>query len=185
MKRIFTAVKINPEPELLKAFSDLKNILAGEIIKWTDISNTHLTLAFLGDTDEKKIRIIKMMLEEKCSELKEFEFILSGLGLFRNYRDPRVIWAGISSSGSLTELNDKIREGLKETGFIVENRPFSPHLTLGRIKLIKDTVHLREVIEEYRDTEFQIVKVRDVVLFESILMQTGSVYKQLGRFGLL
>jgi RNA 2',3'-cyclic 3'-phosphodiesterase len=185
MKRIFIAVRVDPEPELLKALSVLKTSLSAESIKWTDLANTHLTLAFLGDTEEKKIKILGKMLKDKCLDLRKFEFVLSGMGVFKNFRDPRVIWAGIRSSEKLSELNSRIAEGLRETGFSVEERPFRPHLTLGRIRSLKNIEILRDTLEKYRDTEFQSVKVNEVILFESILMQTGSLYKPLERFSLL
>lgn len=184
MKRIFIAVKVEPGPELLKATASLKALLAGESIKWADLTNTHLTLAFLGDTEEKKLKILTGMLSEKCSGFGKFSFILAGMGIFRNFRDPRVIWTGIKGSEDLMTLCEAISSGLKEYGFPVEERQFKPHLTLGRIRSIQNTVKFRNAIELYTETEFQSVEVSSVFLFESILMQTGPVYKVIGKYTL-
>lgn len=185
MKRIFIAVKVTPEAELLKAAATLKALLASESIKWTDMINTHLTLAFLGDTEESRIGSVAGMLQERCAGFKEFGFRIEGTGIFKNYRDPRVIWAGITSAERLVVLGGIINSGLTENGFRVEERAFKPHLTLGRIRTVKNIDHLREVVEKYRETVFQTVTVNEVILFESILRQTGPLYKPLGKFSLL
>ncbi|MFZ0280770.1 MAG: RNA 2',3'-cyclic phosphodiesterase [Bacteroidales bacterium] len=184
MKRIFIAIKVEPDAALLEMISSLKSLLAAESIKWVDPSSIHLTIAFLGNTDEKRIKILNSMLNYKCPGFNEFEFILAGTGVFKNIRDPRVIWAGIRSSGRLSDLNVVISAGLKETGFNIEERPFKPHLTLGRVKSVKNTENLKFVLDKYSETEFQTVLVKEVILFESILQQTGPVYKPLGRFSL-
>lgn len=184
MKRIFIAVKVTPEAELLKAAATLKALLASESIKWTDMTNTHLTLAFLGDTDEGRIKLVARMLGDRCAGFKEFSFNIKGTGVFKSYRDPRVIWAGITPAEKLAALEVEINSGLTENGFRIEERPFRPHLTLGRIRSVKNNEYLREVVERYNDTVFQTVTANEVILYESILKQTGPLYKPLGRFTL-
>jgi len=183
MQRVFIAVNVHPESELLRMFSSLRAQLGAEKIKWVDPENIHLTLAFLGDTEEKKIKIIAGILKERCNGFQEFEFVLAGAGVFKNYSDPRVIWAGIELSEKLMMLNNIITEGLREYGFVVEDRPFNPHLTLGRIKSLRDTENLKSALEKYRDVVFQRVEVNEVTFYESILMKTGPIYRVLGTFG--
>ena len=185
MKRIFIALNVLPGAILLKSASTLKTLLAAGSIKWTDIANTHLTLAFLGDTEEKRIKIVSRMLSDKCAGFGEFSFVLAGMGVFKNFRDPRIIWVGIRSSEQLSRLGETVNSGLAEFGFKVEDRPFKPHLTLGRIRSINNVANLKEVIEMYSETEFQNVAVNEIILYESILMQTGPVYKVLGKYSLL
>jgi RNA 2',3'-cyclic 3'-phosphodiesterase len=185
MKRIFIAVKVEPGIGLMRAAATIKSLLASETIKWTDPGNTHLTLAFLGDTDEKRIKILTRMLSERCSGFGEFSFTLEGMGVFKNFREPRVIWAGVKQAERLTELSGAVNSGLAETGFVVGERSFRPHLTLGRIRTIRNTENLKEAVERYIGTEFQKVTVGEVILFESILMQAGPVYKALAKFSLL
>jgi RNA 2',3'-cyclic 3'-phosphodiesterase len=184
MKRIFIAVKVEPGSELLRMISTVKALLGAENIKWVDQANIHITLAFLGDTEEERIKNLNNMLKESCRGFHEFDFLLTGTGVFKNFRDPRVIWVGIKSQEKLSKLYDKIADGLNETGFSIEARQFRPHLTLGRVKSVKDTENLKKVLEKYRDTEFQKVFVKEVILFESILMKTGPLYNNLGKFQL-
>jgi 2'-5' RNA ligase len=184
MKRVFIAVKVHAEGDLLRMISSLKASLGTENIKWVDTSNIHLTLAFLGDTEEKRIKILSGMLNEKCTGFNDFEFLLAGTGVFKNYRDPRIIWIGIESAERLLALNTVIAEGLKFAGFKTEEREFKPHLTIGRIKTIKDAENLKTVLERYKDRQIQTVNVGEVILYESILMQTGPLYKPLGKYPL-
>ena len=184
MKRVFIALKVFPEGDLLRMISSLKALLGSENIKWVDPANIHLTLAFLGDTEEKRIKILTDILREKCTGFHEFEFVLAGTDIFKNFRDPRIIWIGIMYSEKLMMLNNIVTDSLRENGFIVEEREFRPHLTLGRIKSIRDTENLKSALERYRDKQIQSVHVSEVILFESILSQTGPIYKSLGNFPL-
>jgi 2'-5' RNA ligase len=182
MKRIFIALKIEPGDTLLRMISSLKSLPGNERINWVDPANIHLTLAFLGDTDEEMIKIADIAVRQQCRGSGEFSFKLSGTGVFRNYRDPKVIWAGIEECPNLTRLNNLISTALCDAGFKLEKRPFKPHITLGRIKSIKDPKAFESAVERYRSTFFQEVAVNEVILFESILKPTGPVYKPLGKF---
>ncbi|MDY0099629.1 MAG: RNA 2',3'-cyclic phosphodiesterase [Bacteroidales bacterium] len=184
MKRLFIAVNIAPEPALREIFSRFKTMLAHEKIKWADTSNIHLTLAFLGDTKEGRINSLSLMLQEKCSGFGSFEFVIKGSGIFKDFRDPRVIWLGTGQTDQLDILAGNIKRGLDENGFPTDEREFRPHLTLGRIRSLKDTGGLRSLLEQYRDTDIQKVNVGEVILFESILMQTGPLHRVLERFPL-
>lgn len=184
MKRIFIAIKIEVGAEMMRMISSLKALLGNESIKWIDPGNIHITLAFLGDTEEKRIKILSSILRNRCRNFGEFKFVLKGTGIFKNYRDPRIIWVGIQINNKLLKLNDIIISGLKDADFNTEDRPFKPHLTIGRIRSVKDIENLKTVLERYRDTEIQTVNVKEVILYESILMQTGPLYKPLRKYSL-
>ncbi len=184
MKRIFIALKIEPDGILLRMITSLRSVFGNERITWVDPANIHLTLAFLGDTEEDRIKAAGITARQNCSGFGEFSFNLSGTGVFKNFREPRIIWVGIEESEKLVQLNDLIMTGLKDTGFRFEDRPFRPHITLGRIKFIKDSELLKSTLERYQDTHFQKVLIKEVILYESILKPTGPVYKPLGRFSL-
>ncbi len=184
MKRIFIAVKVDPGEELLRMFSSLKAMLVAENIKWVDQANIHLTLSFQGDTEEKRIGLLSRMLSDTCTGFGEFEFNLTGTGVFKNFRDPRILWVGIRSAEKLIQLNKIISEGLILNGFETEERQFKPHLTLGRVKSVKDTENLKILMESYRDVQFQVVHTNEVILFESILTQTGPIYKSIAKYNL-
>ena len=185
MKRIFIALKIIPDIKLSDLISTLKAGLKHERISWTNQENIHITLAFLGDTEEKKIENISGMLAGKCKGFGVFDISLAGTGLFRSLTDPRVIWAGISESEKLRFLNSVVKTGLSDVGIRIEDRPFNPHLTLGRIKSINDRDNLKKVLDRSDGEVLQVVPISEVILYESILQQTGPVYKPLGKYSLI
>jgi RNA 2',3'-cyclic 3'-phosphodiesterase len=185
VKRIFIALKIEPGTELTGILQSLKSLTAEEKINWVDPVNIHITLAFLGDTEEERIKIAGLILKRECSGFGEFNFMLKGAGLFRNLRDPRVIWIGIAESGMLFRLNEKIANGLRDTGFRFEDCPFKPHMTIGRIKLLKKPEILKSFLDKYDEVKIQEINVREVILFESILRPSGPIYKPIGRFSLI
>lgn len=184
MKRIFIAISTPPGDSLLKMVTSLKTSLAGENIKWADEKNMHLTLAFLGDTEEKRIKSLIKGLAGICSDFDRFSIVLSSAGVFKNYRDPRVIWAGINQSERLESLNKKIINYLGESGFVVEDRPFRPHITLGRIKKLNDVNVLESLLNNYKNSVFNEINVGEIILYESILLPAGPLYKVLQKFGL-
>jgi 2'-5' RNA ligase len=184
MKRIFIAIKVEAGETLLSMISSLKSGLIKDTIRWTAIDNIHITLVFLGDTEDNVTEEIRLMLKEKCTGAGKFKLHLNGCGIFRSMNDPRIIWTGVGPSDDLTALNETIQDGLKQTGIKLEDRPYNPHLTLGRIKRISDIKKLKTLVEQFRESEIQVVPVNEVILYESLLLQSGPVYKPLEKFSL-
>jgi 2'-5' RNA ligase len=182
MKRIFIAIKVDAGEALLKMLSEFKSRLNGENIKWVSADNIHITLAFLGNTEDEQIKTISKMLRTACEGFGEFDLTIKGSGVFKSFNDPRVIWTGIEPSQKLNQLNGLIIIGLKEAGIRMEDRPFKPHLTLARIKYLKPGNTLKEVIELFREAEIQKMPVNEVILYESVLLPSGPVYKPIGKF---
>lgn len=185
MKRIFIALKIIPEEKLVKFFSELRSNLAGERITWVDLSNLHLTVVFLGDKDDNAIKKISETMGKTCSGFGEFELKISGTGVFRSYSDPRVLWAGIENGNKLLQLSELINNELTTEGIIEDTGILKPHITLGRIKSLRDTGKMGSIIDRYKNIHFQDVDVSEVILYQSILRQTGPQYLPIGKFSLL
>jgi 2'-5' RNA ligase len=181
MKRTFIAISIEPGEELNRAFKDMKDILKDESVKWVDMRQLHITLAFIGNTSEQSIPDISAMLGSRCGNFGRFELLIRGIGIFRTISDPKVIWAGLSETGRLSELCGLIREGLEESGIGLEDRQFKPHLTLGRIRSVRDQKLLKRIINIYGDKVFQKGNVTELIYYESILQQTGPLYIPLKR----
>lgn len=179
MKRIFIGIKIEADRNFRNLISGVKKELSGEAIKWTDLSNIHITLAFLGDTPEEKLEVLNGMLKQKCENKGRFEITLKGLGLFKSISEPKVFWAGIYQSDHLNTLQSDITAGLIVHGFPTEDRPFSPHLTIGRIKHISDKDKLKIILLKHHSTDIQRVPVTEVIVYESVLRQEGPLYKPL------
>jgi 2'-5' RNA ligase len=177
MKRTFIAIDIVPGLRLTQMLTFLKAELSGESVKWVQVDNMHLTIAFLGDTDDQTVNKVSSMLSQKCDRLSEFEINIAGAGVFKSIYDPRVIWAGIEDTNELRVLYDTIKSGLDDLGIKTEERTFNPHLTLGRIKTMKNSALLKGLIEKYSGTTLQKVTVSELVFFESILQPAGPVYR--------
>lgn len=176
MRRTFIAVKIEAGEKLKEMISDLKEALSNDLIKWVDIRNMHITIAFIGDTSEESVELVSKMLQKWCSGSGEFTFTLSGLGLFKSINSPRVIWTGIENSEKFADLYNNVKKGLDEIGIKTEERAFNPHLTLGRIRMIKEKKILTNLLAKFKSTSFQEVHISEVIFFESTLSQTGPVY---------
>ncbi len=184
MKRIFIAIKVDAGPGIKSMMSDLSSSLSGDRIKWTDMSNIHLTLVFLGDIEEKRIKTLAMLVAEACSSAVSFDIEVRGTGVFGKKADPKVIRAGIEKSGALENLYSLVTAALLKGGFMSDTKPFRPHITLGRIRSVKDTGRLYEVTGKYADTIFQNIKVGEVIIFESILRPEGPLYKPVSKVSL-
>jgi 2'-5' RNA ligase len=109
--------------------------------------------------------------------LTSFEVKMKGTGVFRNYSDPRIIWTGIEYSDRLQQLNKIILTGLKNLDIEPDDKPFNPHLTLGRIKHLNDKDSFKTMIQQYQNKDIQAVPVNEVILYESILLPAGPIYK--------
>lgn len=184
MKRTFIAVKVEPEESFLNLISSLRSGLQNDSVKWTNTSQIHITLVFLGNTKEEDISPVIEMLRNKCMDTGKFELVMRGAGVFKSFTDPRIIWTGIEDSEKLSDLNRKISDGLNELKIKIEDRPFKPHLTIARIKHISDTDALKKMISGFPDRLIQKIPVSEVIFFESILLPAGPVYKPIAQIEL-
>lgn len=183
--RLFIAV--NLEEELKKKIVPFQEELkkTGADVKWVAVENLHLTLKFLGEVTEEKIYSIEQVVVPILKNFSSFEMRLSGFGVFPNFNYPRVIWLGIEeSSEKLKMLSEKIEDSLVPLGFDKENRPFTAHLTLGRMRSLKNKQELIKKIVEKKDQEIGIQKVEKIYLMQSFLKPTGPIYTPVKEWGL-
>jgi 2'-5' RNA ligase len=108
MKRTFVAIDIPGNSKIHECLNSMSSILAGEKIRWTSGDNLHLTLKFLGDTEEKTIIDTGTKLTEVTQSLSAFSIAIRNVGIFRNLRDPRIIWLGIDPCGELMQLKAEV-----------------------------------------------------------------------------
>lgn len=178
--RTFVAVKIEPLPPLLQVLKDMKNALSGESIKWVAPNNLHLTLKFLGDTFPSQVDEIGEELNQVSKMFSSFSFQLEGIGFFKNKGIPRILFANIKEGEVLQLLAAEIGNRLANLGFEPETRPFKPHLTLARIKFLKNKKAFYQAVENYRETFFQPVPIIELIFYRSILKPEGPEYVELG-----
>jgi RNA 2',3'-cyclic 3'-phosphodiesterase len=185
MKRLFAAIKILPDKYFLDHLNQLKTQLSHEKIKWVEDYNIHITLKFFGDTEIKKIPEIEHVLQQIASCHSLFAFRLVNLGIFGSKYDPKVIWAGIEPYDHIVNLMKDIHTGLKTIGYEPDRQNLVPHLTIGRIKGLKDKQFFQRTIEKFREISSSEMSATEFLLYESILKREGPVYIPLNTFPLL
>ncbi len=178
MNRLFIALKlpvliVDKINELRKSIYDFD-----DLGKWEPKDKMHLTLKFLGDTEEKETALIINKLEEIVSKYSKFDLGLGEFGFFL----PRILWIKLKVKPVLFSLVNQIEESFTELGYEKEKRSFKPHITLLRIK--------KNVSDEFVAgfTDFKVPDINffcdEIALVKSDLLSRGSVYTDLKVFKL-
>jgi len=179
--RCFIAIEI---PETIRRSIDdniavLKN--SGAEVKWVACENIHLTLQFLGETEEALIPKIKEALNKILSPYLPFYIRISNVGCFPDGRRPRVIWVGVEGSQPLINLCKDIADAMEGLGYKKEERNFTPHVTIGRVKSNRNIPELSRRLEEVRSIRFSDFEVRNITLMKSELKPSGAKYYSLAE----
>lgn len=182
MKRTFIAFDIEPSDTLKEVFETIRKNLHSERIRWADTDQLHITLKFLGDTEESLIPSINNALSGLVKKYDPFNVRLKGIGVFRNIHNPQVLWMGCHVEDQTVRLKQELESLMKQLGYEEEKRAFSPHLTLGRIKFLRDNRHLSGILSTYRDNVFQEITVTELKYYESKLTSSGSIYTPIKTF---
>lgn len=177
--RTFIAVKIEPRHSLIQLMHQLKKSFSEESIKWVAENNFHLTLKFLGGTSPQQMNEIKAVLQNIGRSFPAFHFDLKGIGYFKRKGQPRVLFIKIEKDALLKQLAAEIDTQFSLLGFEKENRPFNPHLTLGRIKFLKNKSRFYSIAEKYSAKHVQQATIHEIILYQSILKPQGAHYKPL------
>lgn len=182
-----TFIAIDLSPEIKDQLEALVNSLkpAARNIKWVARENYHLTLKFLGEIPEHRVEVVKSVLDEAVKRHHQFNLVMKGTGSFPPGQSRmRVIWVGVSAEQELVILQQDIEESLIKKGFPREDRPFSPHLTIGRARVPEGQEKLRKELEKFSQMEFGSMMVKEITFFQSILHPEGPEYKIISRHGL-
>jgi 2'-5' RNA ligase len=184
--RAFVAIDLPPEvrariQELLQAL----RIIAGHV-RWAHLEGLHITLKFLGEVPPALVPEVEAGLRSvRVSEGSlPLEIGVRGSGFFPNERSPRVVWLGIEAGPGLAEIAGRIEATLLPLGFAKEDRAFSPHLTLGRIREPGPLTALREQLQKRAPLELGFFNPQDFFLYESQLARGGSIYRKVARFAI-
>ena len=151
-------------------------------IQWSPPANLHITTKFIGEWPEERLDELKTALAAIPGRGAILVRIRE-LGFFPNARSPRVFWCGIDAPG-LAELAADTDRAASALGIPAENRAFSPHLTLARIKERIDLKPLEQAIAKLPALEFGECETRSFFLYRSQLRAGGSVYTKLAEFPL-
>jgi len=179
MIRTFICIELpsNLKTQLEKVTEELKKQSKAKI-SWVKASNLHLTLRFLGDITKDQVSTIKSCVEQASQNINNFAITASGLGTFPNSKRPRVFWVGINdTSKNLLSLQRRVEQELVKAGFEASDHPFSPHLTLGRVK----EGNAQELAEKLSIIKFEPLNfdVSELIVMRSDLRAGGSIYTKL------
>ena len=186
MIRTFIAIELDNtvKAELEKVQRRLRAEPISGVVRWVAPGSVHLTLKFLGDMEPERTPHVLAALKTACTGIAPFEVTVRGAGCFPNYQRPNVIWAGlVGQVQAATQLAQRIENECARLGFEPEDRPFSPHLTLGRVSREADPSERHQIGEMVRRLDIGIngvIHADMVCLIRSDLKPAGSVYTTLG-----
>jgi 2'-5' RNA ligase len=181
--RLFVAIDL---PDVLKQqLSALTTRIDG--VRWTETENLHLTLRFIGDVSHETADAIQAALSDVQSP--PFSLQLSGVGTFpaNPRKPPRIIWAGLSNPPAIQSLHEIIERTVSGLGPTPDNRPYTPHITLGRVRSADDhtVAAIRQFVERNAGFHSEAFIPAEFLLMQSQLSPSGSKYTSLARYPLV
>ncbi|MBI2962759.1 MAG: RNA 2',3'-cyclic phosphodiesterase [Deltaproteobacteria bacterium] len=181
MIRAFLAIR--PADDVLRNLKAAQEDLgqAGIDARWVSANALHLTVQFLGDVREAEMPEIERGLREGLAALPPFDLECRGLGVFPNQKRPRVLWVGLHGAG-LSSLAEATETVLSPLGFPPEERDFTPHITLGRMRSTRGAESLVRIVKASGQRSFGTSRIDHATLYRSHLRPEGAVYTPLVAF---
>lgn len=187
--RSFIAIELSNEARV--ALADLqdrlKAVVPPKTVRWTAPQSIHLTLHFLGNITANEVVKVTEIVQSVAPAHKTLFLTLEGLGCFPNMRRPRIVWVGVlGATDSLVKVHQDLGQKLRVIDFKPETRPYSPHLTIGRVKKgvrPRQLSRLGQILDQERAKVGQLatLAVTEISLMKSELKPVGAVYTQLAR----
>jgi 2'-5' RNA ligase len=182
--RSFIAIEL---PELVKQeLTALESTLkkrCAQVVRWVDPQAIHITLKFLGDVASDRIDEINMAIDEATQGLSPFRLELQEVGAFPNLNRVQVVWVGTKGElDKLAYLQKQIEVNTEQLGFPREERTFTPHLTLGRVRNYTspdDRKKLGQILAQTPFISSQAITVDSINLVKSQLTGAGAIYTRL------
>ncbi len=181
MLRSFIAIEIPAEIQnaIAESTASLRSALPKPLMRWVTTHNLHLTLKFLGDVAPANLEQLAENLKKESASHAPFSMTAQGLGAFPSTRRPRVVWIGLEAPPGLTSLQHGMEAVAAQMGYAMEERPFSPHLTIGRSGgglSGSEMQKIRLALESTQVGTLGNVPVKAVHIFKSDLQPGGAVY---------
>ncbi len=185
LKRLFIAIPLPDTNPLHKLLDQLRHQLAPEKINWVKMQNLHLTLKFFGPVRTTLIPQIISTTQDCISQHKSFTLDFDKTGIFGSRYDPKVLWLGTKTPpDELLSLTENLLNQLDNIGFKRDRQNFVPHLTLGRIKQLKQKPYFQQVVQRIPQQSYLKTTIKEVRLYESILHKSGPEYFVVEHFSL-
>jgi len=186
--RCFIAIDID-EPTRAALRHLQQELAAGADIKkkdakWVEPNNIHLTLKFLGEIKDKQVLEVCELTGQLAARHSAFDIDIEKVGCFGG-RTAKVVWVGTGAGGEkLAKLQNDLEQQLTKAGFAEDNRPFTAHLTLCRVRNPKAGARLAELVAAYEDFRLGCLSADSVCVYQSQLTAKGPVYTLLGSYDL-
>lgn len=185
-RRIFIALDLSDDArnEVARHIAELRSEFPDSRIGWERVEKLHITLRFLGETDDSVITRLQSNVVEIASKHSALDLRLGGPGVFPIAREPRVLWIAIKDRfESVRSLYDDVQAACESHGFERERRSFKAHVTIGRVR--SRPVDSR-MIDRHLNAQIEPVgfRVATVNTYESRLQPTGSVYSVIAKANL-
>lgn len=179
--RLFIAIQLSDEVKT--ALRKAQRMLAAfdRVVRWLTPEQMHLTLKFLGEVENGAVTEVSAAADLAAEPCPPFEMVIAGAGCFPPRGRVRIVWAGIDEpSGALAAYSEQLEERCAEIGFERERRPFSPHLTVGRVREDPTGGRLRQAVEQTRVGPVS-QRVDALCVFQSTLKPQGAEYAIVSR----
>ena len=182
--RAFIAIDFSTEihERLDYVTGQLKSRLPDVPVRWVPAKKIHLTLKFLGDVSVSNLEMLNRIIRSEAKKINPFEISVGELGAFPSIHRPRVIWVGIEAPPELNMLQRGIENETYRLGYARERRPFSPHLTTGRVSRNATAGHIHQIADVLGDSKIGFLgatRIQAVHLYRSDLRPQGAVYTRL------
>jgi RNA 2',3'-cyclic 3'-phosphodiesterase len=182
--RVFIAIELpqSIRDSIEKQTARLHQVLGDQIIRWVPSQNMHLTLRFIGEISTTHLEFLKQLTAQEAQSHQQFDLQISGLGAFPTSRRPHILWAGLHAPADLASLQKSIETGVSRLGYESDERPFSPHLTLGRVRqnLDQDGLQMvRSALDTIQLGNIGTTRVDSIHLIKSDLQPSGPIYTKL------
>jgi len=162
--------------------SSIRDQVGSGVIRWVSSKNMHLTLRFLGETTIETVGILKGLLADTADKYPPMDISVDDFGVFPNSKRPRVLWVGLKYPPTLVKLQSEIEFLARQLKFEPENRPFSPHLTIGRVNrnaTSNEVQALRNTLASFKVGQIGSFTANTIHFIRSDLQPTGAIYSTL------
>jgi 2'-5' RNA ligase len=177
--RAFISVDIKPSEKLIGTIRDLMASRADLKIVRPEL--LHLTLKFLGDTEESMVGDVLLRMSRSVEGIESFDMRLKGMGAFPSMSNIRVVWVGIEDGQLLKRIADRLDSSLSDLGFERDRKGFVPHLTLARTRSGRNIANVQALLQESATREYGEYRVDRILLKKSVLSPQGPTYSTVGE----
>lgn len=183
-KLIRTFIALEMPSEVRSRAARLQKALAqsGAAVRWVAQENIHLTLKFLGEIEDVQIPAVCHAVQQVAAATESFELEVSRVGAFPSADRPRTLWVGIDGGAEeLVTMHGELDAALAKLGHRPDERRFSPHVTIGRLRNSRDARRLATALAQKMDWQGATVQVDEIVVMASELTPRGPHYTVMGR----